>query len=172
MRDGLGRKLLASLVPGVIVALLVTMVAVLLLGRPPKTFALAAGQPGGMYASFASSLKDSLATDGINVEIIETAGSIENAELLRTGNADVGLIQSGAEYLTDIGGSAALAELFYEPFWIFARQGAIEVVDDIPVGQDGHALPAAHPPLVRDQKGGVPHRRAGRCRCACDGQGQ
>ncbi len=133
MRNGLGRKLLASLVLGVIAALLVGMVAVVLLGRPPKTFTLAAGQPGGMYASFASSLQEALATEGIDVEIIETAGSIENAELLRTGNADVGLIQSGTEFLTDIGGSTALAEVFYEPFWIFARAGVIEVVDGIPV---------------------------------------
>ena len=38
--------------------------------------------------------------------------------------------------------------------------------------QDGHALPAAHPPLVRDQEGGGPHRRAGRCGCAGGGQGR
>ena len=133
MRDGLGRKLLASLVLGVIVALLVGMVAVLLLGRPPKTFTLAAGQPGGMYTSFAGSLRDAMAAEGITVEVIETAGSIENAELVRTGDVDIALIQSGTERLTDIGGSAALAEVFYEPFWIVARDGAIEVVDGIPV---------------------------------------
>lgn len=133
MRNGLGRKLLASLVLGVIVALLVGMVAVLLLGRPPDSFKLAAGQPGGMYAALAGSLKDALATEGITVEVLETAGSIENAELLRTGEADVGLIQSGTEFLTDIGGSSALSEVFYEPFWIFAREGAIDVVDGIPI---------------------------------------
>jgi uncharacterized protein len=133
MRDGLGRRLLVSLVLGAIVALLVAMVAVVLLGRPPKTFTLAAGQPGGMYASFAASLQAALATEGVTVEITETAGSLENAELLRTGEADVALIQSGTELLTDIGGSTALSEVFYEPFWIFARQGVIEVVDGFPV---------------------------------------
>jgi uncharacterized protein len=133
MRDGLGRKLLASLVLGVIVALLVGMAAVLLLGRPPKTFTIAAGQPGGMYAALASSLKDALATAGITGEILETAGSIENAELLRTSKADVGLIQSGTELIADIGSSTALSEVFYEPFWVFARQGAIEVVDGLPM---------------------------------------
>ncbi len=133
MRNGLGRKLLASLVLGVIVALLAATLAVVLLGRPPKTFTLAAGQPGGMYAAFATSLQEVLATEGITVEVLETAGSIENAELLRSGEADVGLIQSGTEFLTDIGGSTALAEVFYEPFWIFAREGAVEVVDGIPV---------------------------------------
>jgi len=139
MRNGLGRKLLASLVLGVIAALLVGMVAVLLLGRPPKTFTLAAGQPGGMYAAFAESLKDALATEGITVEVLETAGSIENAELLSSRNADVGLIQSGTELLADIGGSTALSEVFYEPFWLFTRQGAIDVTDGIPI-LDGKRL--------------------------------
>ncbi len=133
MSNGLGRKVVVSLVLGVIVALLAAMVAVVLLGRPPKTFTLAAGQPGGMYAAFAASLQEVLATEGITVEVLETAGSIENAELLRTGDADVGLIQSGTEFLTDIGGSTALSEVFYEPFWIFAREDAIEVVDGIPI---------------------------------------
>jgi TRAP-type uncharacterized transport system substrate-binding protein len=133
MRSSLGRKLLASVVLGVIVALLVGMLALLLLGRPPKTFKLAAGQPGGMYEYFARSLEEALATEDIMVEVIETAGSIENAELLRTGKADVGLIQSGTELLVDIGGATALSEVFYEPFWVFARQGAIDVVDGTPI---------------------------------------
>jgi TRAP transporter TAXI family solute receptor len=133
MGDSLGRKVVVSIVLGVIVALLVGIVAVLLLGRPPKTFKLAAGQPGGMYEAFASSLKDVMAAEGITVEVIETAGSIENAELVGSGEADLGLIQSGTERLTDIGGAAALAEVFYEPFWIFARQGAIDVVDGVPI---------------------------------------
>jgi Kelch motif len=81
MRAGLARKLLASLAPGMIVAL----VAVLLLGRPPTPFKLAAGQPGGMYATFAGALKDDLATVGITIEVFETAGSVENADLLHTG---------------------------------------------------------------------------------------
>jgi TRAP-type uncharacterized transport system substrate-binding protein len=133
VRNGLGRKLVASLVLGVIAALLVSMLAVVLLGRPPKTFTLAAGQAGGMYDAFATALQEALATEGITVEVVETAGSIKNAELLRAGKADVGLIQSGTELLTDIGGATALAEVFYEPFWIFARRGVIDVVDGIPV---------------------------------------
>lgn len=133
MKGGLGRKLLASLALGVIVALLVGSVAVFALGRPPRSFRLAAGQPGGMYEAVAVSLREELAREGYNVRILETAGSSENAELLRTGGTDVGLIQSGTELLADIGGSTALSELFYEPFWLFARRGAVGVVDGVPI---------------------------------------
>ena len=132
MGNGLGRKLLASLALGIVVALIVGAVAVLLLGRPPPTIRLAAGQAGGMYEAFAASLRDQLAEEGYRVDVMETAGSIENAELLRTGQADVGLIQSGTDLLTDIGGSTALAEVFYEPFWLFARAGAIPIVEGVP----------------------------------------
>jgi TRAP transporter TAXI family solute receptor len=132
MDNGLGRKLLTSLVLGVVVALIVGAVAVLLLGRPPKSFRLAAGQPGGMYEAFAASLRVDLAAQGYRVEILETAGSVENAELLRTGQADVGLVQSGTDLLTDMGASTALAEVFYEPFWLFARAGAIPLVEGVP----------------------------------------
>ncbi len=132
MGNGLGRKLFVSLVLGIIVAVIVGALAVVVIGRPPKTFRLAAGQPGGMYEAFALALKDDLAMQGYTVQILETAGSIENAELLRTGRADVGLIQSGTELLADIGGSTALSEVFYEPLFLFARRGAIPLVEGVP----------------------------------------
>jgi TRAP transporter TAXI family solute receptor len=132
MGNGLGRKLIVSLGVGVVVAFIVGAFAVLLIGRPPTTFRLAAGQPGGMYEAFAEGLKNQLALQGYTVEILETAGSIENAALLRTGQADVGLIQSGTELLADIGRSTALSEVFYEPLWLFARRGAIPMVEGVP----------------------------------------
>jgi hypothetical protein len=93
----------------------------------------AAGQAGGMYEAFAVSHRDPLAEEGYRGDVMETAGSIENADFLRTGQADVGLIQSGTDLLTDMGGSSALAEVFYEPFWLFARAGAIPLVDGVPM---------------------------------------
>ena len=156
MGNGLGRKLFVSLVLGIIVAFIVGAFAVVLIGRPPKTFRLAAGQPGGMYEAFAEALRDELAVQGYMVQILETAGSIDNAELLRTGKADVGLIQSGTELLADIGGSTALSEVFYEPLWLFARQGAIPLVEGVPelagkrvsIGPDGSGTHATADALL------------------------
>lgn len=132
MGNGLGRKLVASLALGIVVALIVGTVAVFVLGRPPRVIRMAAGQQGGMYETFATALKLQLAREGYEVIVLETAGSVENAELLRDGQADVGLLQSGTELLTDIGGSTALSEVFYEPFWLFARDGVIPTVDGAP----------------------------------------
>lgn len=121
MSSGLGRRLVGSLALGIVVAVVVTVLAVFVLGRPPHRFSIASGAEGGMYERFAADLRAALARRGFELRIIETAGSIENAELLRERQADIGLVQSGTEALTDIGAATALAEVFYEPIWVFAR---------------------------------------------------
>lgn len=136
MGNGLGRRLMVSLALGIVVALIVGALAVFILGRPPRVIRMAAGQQGGMYETFATALKLQLAQEGYDLTVMETAGSVENAELLREGRADVGLVQSGTELLADLGGSTALTEVFYEPLWLFAREGAIPVVDGVPVLAD------------------------------------
>jgi TRAP-type uncharacterized transport system substrate-binding protein len=130
MGNGLARKLFVSLGVGLVVALIVGTLAVFLLGRPPQSIRMAAGQQGGMYETFATALKLQLAREGYEVTVLETAGSVENAELLLDGRADIGLVQSGTELLTEMGGSTALSEVFYEPFWLFARAGAIPLGED------------------------------------------
>ena len=151
MSSGLGRRLMGSLFLGVVVALLVAAAAVFVLGRPPHTFRIAAGAEGGMYEAFSQDLSAELARQGFDLQIIETAGSIDNAALLREQQADIGLIQSGTENLADIGASTALAEVFYEPIWLFYRTDSVEVVDGVaqldgkllgigPEGSGTHAL--------------------------------
>ena len=119
---GLARRLFGSLLLGLSVAVLVGGMAVVLLGRPPHTFRMASGAEGGMYEAFARDLALELAGQGFELQVIETDGSIENADLLRKGHADIALVQSGTEELADLGGSTALAEVFYEPVWLFYRR--------------------------------------------------
>ena len=131
MPPGLGQRLLGSLLLGVVVAAIVAVMAVFLLGRPPKTFSMAAGPGGGMYQRFAADLKAELQGRGFQLEVIETDGSIENAQLVRDDEADIALVQSGTEILTEVGDATALAEVFYEPLFIFA-QGDLPIVDGVP----------------------------------------
>ena len=46
---------------------------------PPKHLTLAAGRPGGAYYVLAQQYAQILARDGIEVEILDTAGSVANA---------------------------------------------------------------------------------------------
>ena len=50
---------------------------------PPSSIRLATGAPGGAYASYGKQFKVALAVDGIDVELVETSGSLDNLRLLR-----------------------------------------------------------------------------------------
>jgi uncharacterized protein len=54
---------------------------------------VAAGDPGGLYLAFSQLLaaRIHLSYPGIDVEVVPTAGSVENLNLLRSGHVDMGL---------------------------------------------------------------------------------
>lgn len=90
---------------------------------PPKTARLAAGSPGGAYHAFAERYREVLRREGFELEVVETAGSIENLELLRGGEVDLALVQGGTAG-ENADGLEALASLFLEPVWLFCRADA------------------------------------------------
>ncbi len=89
---------------------------------PPREVILAAGDPAGAYHVFAQRYRDYLAREDIDVVILDTAGSLENLELLRTGQADVGFVQGGVPADGDVV-LEALGSLYFEPLWLFHRKG-------------------------------------------------
>lgn len=90
---------------------------------PPKSIRFAAGSPGGAYHAYAERYERLLEEQGIEVELVDTAGSIDNLRLLEAGEVDVAIVQGGlatardAEILRSAGG------IFEEPFWVFVRAG-------------------------------------------------
>jgi TRAP transporter TAXI family solute receptor len=90
---------------------------------PPNRLILATGSPGGAYHAFGLSIQEVLATNGITLELRNSAGSDDNAALLAAETVDVALIQGGTD-LADVSNSdqlRSLASLYYEPLWIFHR---------------------------------------------------
>lgn len=89
---------------------------------PPKTISLASGGRDGAYYAFAERYRTLLAEQGFELEIHETAGSIENLDLLHSGTVDLALVQGGtAGDRTE--GLESLGTLFFEPLWVFQRAG-------------------------------------------------
>ncbi len=86
---------------------------------PPSRITFAAGSQDGGYWNIAERYRSELARDGIEVEILETAGSLENLGLLSSGEADVGLLQGGIS--TEGLDIEALGTVFFEPIIVFAR---------------------------------------------------
>ena len=91
---------------------------------PPHSIRIAAGSSSGAYYHYAERYREILARAGIELEILETAGSVENIALLQDGDArvDLGLIQGGIPIPTSAIRLESLGSLFYEPVWILSRE--------------------------------------------------
>jgi TRAP-type uncharacterized transport system substrate-binding protein len=94
---------------------------------PPDRLIISTGGEGGAYQIFAARYKDVLARYGITLVEKPSAGSIENLERLRNPEfeVDAALIQGGTARAGDDDGLVSLGDFYYEPLWIFYREGVI-----------------------------------------------
>ncbi|NCF72997.1 MAG: TAXI family TRAP transporter solute-binding subunit [Gammaproteobacteria bacterium] len=89
---------------------------------PPRNIVLATGADGGAYQQFGVRYAELLADVGIEVTLRETAGSVENLELLaEDSGVDLAFVQSGLAGLTGGDDVIALGSLYLEPLWLFVR---------------------------------------------------
>ena len=88
---------------------------------PPKIVRIATGAKNGAYYSFARQYARFLAADGIVLEVVPTAGSVDNLKLLKDGKVALALVQSGSATNEDKQGLESLGSLFLEPVWVFIR---------------------------------------------------
>ena len=88
---------------------------------PPKVVRVATGAKNGAYYNFAQQYARLIASDGIMLEAVPTAGSVENFELLKRGEVSLALVQSGSASPADKERLQSLGSLFFEPVWIFTR---------------------------------------------------
>jgi TRAP-type uncharacterized transport system substrate-binding protein len=66
---------------------------------PPRKIVLATGQEGGGYDSFGQQYQASLGKMGLQVELVNSNGSIDNLQRLLDGEADVAFVQAGTYHL-------------------------------------------------------------------------
>ena len=124
LRSFEGARLGAGLIAVVVIGFLIA--ARFVSPAPPRVIQMAAGTEGGAYVLFAERYAAALGRHGIALEIQHSSGTLENLELIRTGRADVGLVQTGVVDPTDSSAMQSLGSLFHEPFWIFVREGLDE----------------------------------------------
>lgn len=99
---------------------------------PPRQIVLATGADGGAYQLYGARIAAYLAQQGIDVELRETAGAVENLALLGSDSGvDIGFVQGGLVGLTEAAGVTALGSLYLEPIWFFAQSDSTiaEVAD-------------------------------------------
>ena len=115
---------LKTLGPAIILALAGCFVAWQFVNpAPPDTITIATGQQGGAYLLFAERYQTLLAKEQITLNILETAGSVENLKLLETDgdSVDIAFVQGGIASTAGNPDLLSLASLYYEPLWVFYR---------------------------------------------------
>ena len=117
------RKFLPVVIAFVIAVVLTTCFLAWYTSREvlPPEIRIAAGQPNGLYHTFAQHFANRLQErTGRPVRVIETVGSDANGALLQAGSADLALIQTVSLTRTGVVG---IAPLFPEPLHFLARKG-------------------------------------------------
>ncbi|MBT6442401.1 MAG: TRAP transporter substrate-binding protein, partial [Alphaproteobacteria bacterium] len=127
MRRGNSRRMrvaFKSYLPFVLVVLAGFAVAAYFVRpAPPSSIRMATGAPGGTYAALGEQYKAALAVDGIEVELVESSGSLDNLRRLTNDeqSVDIAFLQGGIGNKDDHPNLVSLASLYPEPLWLFVR---------------------------------------------------
>lgn len=109
-------------VPAVVIVALGFALAYASLDPPPPSHVrIATGPKEGAYWAFAQRYREIMGRQGVELELVATAGSGDNAELIAGGKVDLALLQGGTASGAPPGRLESLASLFLEPVWVFYR---------------------------------------------------
>ncbi len=124
---------------------------------PPARIVLATGYREGAYYTFGHRYAEMLRESGLHVTVRETGGSLNNVNLLLSGEADVAFVQGGVlpaaempvretlglsptAFSTQTGHPwgktvgerlAVIASVYYEPLWVFYRGAEIDLLSKL-----------------------------------------
>jgi TRAP-type uncharacterized transport system substrate-binding protein len=117
-----------DLIPFLIPALLLVAVAAWLTAKssrvgPPHVIRISSGADGSSYRKFADKYKAIIERYGVTVEVIPSAGAIENLHRLadRSVKVDVGFVQGGVKEGIDVTGLVSLGSLAEQPLIVYYR---------------------------------------------------
>ena len=118
------RDLILFLIP----ALLLVAVAAWLTAKssrlaPPHTIRITSGADGSSYRKFADRYKAIIERYGVKVEVLPSAGAIENLRRLadRSAKVDVGFVQGGVKEGIDVTGLVSLGSIAEQPLIVYYR---------------------------------------------------
>jgi TRAP transporter TAXI family solute receptor len=100
---------------------------------PPRTVVMSTGSPESGYHRTAVRYQEILARDGVQLELRQSVGALENVgRMMDPGShVDVGFVQAGTSFATNAPDLVALASLYYEPLWVFYRGAPLRDLDGL-----------------------------------------
>ena len=94
---------------------------------PKKEITIATGGKTGNYYKTALKYKEILEKQQVKVNILNSAGSIENIQLLKEKKADIAFVQNGTITNEETNNIRSLASIYYEPLWVFYKNDGYPV---------------------------------------------
>jgi len=93
---------------------------------PPRTITISSGPAGSSFQRYAESYQKNLATHGVTLRILPSAGSQANLQQLESADSgvDIGFVQGGMAQGGNLDGLVSLGSIAYQPLWIFYRSPA------------------------------------------------
>lgn len=92
---------------------------------PPNLIRIATGpEADSAYSRSVARYAEALRGQGFAVELVDSAGSVRNLELLRTRQVDFALVQGGIADARRDPTLVSLGAVFFEPAWVFTRRDA------------------------------------------------
>ncbi len=90
---------------------------------PPRNVIMATGPEGGAYYEMGLRYRELLAHQGIKLQLLPTAGGMENLSRLRDprSGVEVAFLQGGITNAKESSALESLGVVFYEPLWFFYR---------------------------------------------------
>jgi TRAP transporter TAXI family solute receptor len=132
---------------------------------PPKSLDLITGNKDGAYYRFALAYQEFLKREGVTLNIVNSAGSVENLAQMRNRDKPIsaGFVQGGLGFLTlnpqqnppDDAALQSLATVAYEPIWIFTTKNDIDSVSKltghrVAIGPEGSGTRKVAQDLLHD----------------------
>jgi len=124
----LGSDFLRHHWPTITISLTATAIACLaimmLFSMPPHRIVMATGAEGDAYYEIGQRYRAALARANVDVQLVQTAGSVENRALLRDlhSGVSVALIEGGVGTEANSTELQSLGTVFYEPLWWFYKR--------------------------------------------------
>lgn len=105
----------------------IALVAALLLVGPscPDRIVIATGRADGAYHSNAGKYAAILKCDGVELDVHESVGSLDNIQRLERGDATVAFVQGGVADVAKHKDLMSLCSVYSEPIWVFYRRAGV-----------------------------------------------
>jgi len=148
-------------IAGIVLTVALVALSAYVMGEsPPRKIVLATGQPGGVYDHFGREYQVRIGRHGLKVQLVNSAGSIDNYHRIINGMADIAFAQSGTYQPAEDPDRkvTGLAAIYYEPLWIFTRRG-VDLEDrkkdfrarSVAVGPRGSGTEAVAKAIITEQ---------------------